>query len=194
MSLLSYIIPQRVYETSTRYNKKIEVREINGKNVLLVNGIEQTGSYSEKLWRTGLQGMHPKDVLVFGVGGGTVFRKFPESRITGVDLDGEILHIAKKYFGLHNTTLIKRDARLFDTNKKYDLVIVDLYIGNDVPEFVTTKDFLLKCKRFLRNGGQMVINYFSEKDQEKKAAEIALYFKKVHVKAVLRNMFIYVVK
>lgn len=194
MSLLSFIIPQPIYRTSSPYNKKIEVREINGRRVLLVNGIQQTGSYTEKLWRVGLRGVHPKNVLVLGVGGGTVFRKFPEAQITGVDIDGKIIEIAKKYFGLRHATLIEKDARSFDTDKKYDLVIVDLFIGNDVPEFASTKFFLLQCERFLIEGGRMVMNYYSQCDQEEKAAKITSFFKKAEAKPVLRNIFIYVIK
>lgn len=188
MKLFSY------YQTSSRYNKKIVVRTLLGKSELLVNGIQQTGGYTEKLWKIGLRGIHAKNVLVFGVGGGLVFKHFPQSEITAVDIDGAIIKIATEYFGVRNVTLIERDARVFDTDKKFDLVIVDLYIGNDVPEFATTKNFLLRCERFLKEGGRMIINYYCAYDQGKKAAKIVSFFEKAKAKQVLRNIFIYVVK
>jgi len=197
MSFLSYFIPQLVYHSSSHYNKKIEVREINGRNVLLVNGIQQTGGYTEKLWKEGMRNIHGKKILVFGVGGGTVFSNFPDAQITAVDIDPEIIRIGKKYFGLgklSNLTLIQQDARMFISRKKYDLIIVDLYIGNDVPAFVSQKPFLKKCMSFLLPGGQMVINYFSQKDQETKAHALRQIIIGATVKPVLRNIFVYVVK
>lgn len=194
MKFLSYILPQTIYQSLSPYNKKIEVREINGRNVLLVNGIEQTGGYTDKLWKIGLRGIHPKKVLVLGVGGGTVFRMFPESKITGVDIDTEILHIAKKYFGLLSATLIHKDARVFDTDKKFDLVIVDLYIGNDVPGFVTQKPFLTGILGMVAPSGRMVLNYYNKDKQEQKAEKIVSMFRNAIAKSVLRNIFIYVLK
>lgn len=194
MRILSYIFPQTIYQSTSHYNKTIEVKEINGRNVLLVNGIEQTGRYTEKLWTMGLRGIYPKNILVFGVGGGTVFKHFPKSQITAVDIDNKIIQIAIEYFGIRNVTLIESDARLFDTDKKFDLVIVDLYIGNDVPNFVTQKPFLARIFQMVAPGGQMVLNYYNQNKQEQTAAKIVSMFHKAIAKPVLRNIFVYVVK
>lgn len=197
MSLLSYLIPRKLLESSSVYNKKIEVREINGRNILLVNGIQQTGPYTEKLWKKGLKNMHAKRILVFGIGGGAVLRHFPDSHITAVDIDPEIIRIAKKYFGLgrqKNVIIVQSDARLFRTIKKFDLVIVDLYTGNDVPNFVSQKEFLHRILGFVSPGGQLIINYFSQTNQARNAANIVSLLPGATAKPVLRNMFIFVVK
>lgn len=211
MKFLSYFVPRTIYKSSSRYNKTIEVREINGRNVLFVNGIQQTGAYTHELWQTGLVpylsqlSVTPKSILILGVGGGGLFHIlrniYPGSMLTGVDIDGEIIRICRAYFEVKEdpkTKFVKADAREFVEDKrnigKFDLVIVDLYIGNDVPEFVTQKQFLLKLMSFLEAGRLMVINYYSESDAEKKAAKIASYFRKAKVKPVLRNIFVYVVR
>jgi spermidine synthase len=214
MSLLSYFFPQRIYSSTSLYNKKIEVIQNSGVDELLVNGIVQTGRYTSKLWQKGLQpifaaSLPVSDILVLGVGGGTVFplfaKKFPNSEMTGVDIDEEVIAVGNKYFGfsdIPHLKLVTQDARTFVKNpmraKKYDVVVVDLYTGNDVPSFVTKKPFLTDVGRVLKPGGRMVINYFDAKNQASRAQivfdNLALAYVQVERKSVLRNIFFYVVK
>lgn len=180
-------------------------------NSLLVNGIEQTGPYTQKLWKLGLRpifkdpSFQPANILVFGVGGGTVFkmfqRSFPNARMVGVDVDREIIRIGKTYFGLDKLprlTLVAKDARDYSANQKYDLVIIDLYIGNDVPRFVTQEPFLSKVRRLLGPDGRMIMNYFSEKNQGKESttllARLSRIFSNAQRRPTLRNIFFYVIK
>ncbi len=209
MRLLSYFFLRSVYQSSSLYNKNIEVRKIHKRYELLVNGIQQTGVYTEKLWKKGVQlwsashSFIPKDILVFGVGGGTLFHIFhklyPQSHVTGVDIDEEIIRIGKKYFGLeslNNVSLICQDARLFANNKKnigyFDLVVLDIYIGNNVPEFVTTRKFLVAINELLRKNGSLVINYFSFHDQREKSNSLKVIlsdiFHHVYMVRVLNNV------
>ena len=180
-------------------------------NSLLVNGIEQTGPYTEKLWRIGLKfiledrSFQPRNILVFGVGGGTVFgafaKAYPKACMTGVDVDPEIIRIGKTYFGLDklpHLMLVTEDARDYSEHQKYDLVIVDLYIGNDVPGFVTENPFLSKVRRLLPPGGRMIMNYFRQRNQDQHAQKLfkrlsAIYTKTEH-RSVLRNIFFSVIK
>lgn len=201
---ISYFRPQLIYQATSSYNRNIEVRMISGRLTLLVNGIQQTGNYTEKLWETGLgevKIINPKNILIFGVGGGGLFHhlhhRFPQANLTGVDVDVEIIRIAKTYFGLdklNNLTLIQQDARTFRSDKRYDLVIIDLYIGNGVPDFVSQRPFLDHVYSMLKKRGMLVMNYFHQKNQKEKARHIANFFPDARVKPVLRNMFIYVIK
>jgi spermidine synthase len=214
MKWLSYFFPRRIFSSTSSYNKKIEVIQNNGTYELLVNGIVQTGRYTQKLWQKGLQSLFAKNlsvtnILVLGVGGGTVFhlfaKKFPNSEMTGVDIDEVVVDIGKKYFGLSgipHLKLVTQDAQTFVKNpmraKKYDLVIVDLYTGNDVPSFVTKKPFLADIGRVVKPGGRIVINYFDAKNQASRAQivfdHLALAYVQVERKSVLRNIFFYVLK
>lgn len=82
----------------------------------------------------------PLQILVLGVGGGTVLRQamqlFPVGKIVGVDLDKVHLQIAKDWFGLghdRRIQLVHADAKqwLADArSNQFDLVIDDLF-GHD---------------------------------------------------------------
>ena len=186
MGLISFIAPQILKRSSSRYNKNIEVVEEFGQKALLVNGIQETGPYVNSLFRNGLRYLSSwhkgniKSIAIFGVGGGGALfqleRMYPNASITAVDYDAEIIRLGKKYFHFDrftNTTFVIVDARKFVSDPKnfhaFDLVIIDLYIGNDVPEFVTSETFLNNTKKIVAPQGAVMMNYFSYKNQQKES-------------------------
>jgi spermidine synthase len=214
MNWVSFLFPQKVTRSHSRYNKTIEVIERFGKKELYVNGIQQSGPYTIRLWKTGLKELidHPpaevKTVLVLGIGGGTLFgvlrNIFPAARITGVDIDGEIIRLYRKYFQNElDVRLLCTDAQVFVKNQirkkqSFDLIIIDLYIGNDVPEFVTQRAFLTSVKNILSPAGLVIFNYFCFKNQTR-ASELLLdklsgIYQSVIRKNILRNIFFYCLK
>jgi spermidine synthase len=198
--------------SGSRFNKKIEVIKTFGTTQLLVDGIVQTGVYTHKLFENGLRKLIPwhhgalGKILVFGIGGGGIFRQlhemYPATDITGVDVDSEIVRISKKYFQFPGDKihLIVSDAKKFAEsypirNGLFDLVIIDIYIGNDVPEFVTSVGFLKSLKRLLRNNGSVMLNYFSFQNQPEKSAHlekvIRILYSDVVTEHNQRNVFYY---
>lgn len=80
---------------------------------------------------------NPKSVLMLGVAGGTALRTLrhllPDVELTGVDLDRELIDIARKEMRLsdHGTEIHIADAYQWLRNQhgKYDVVIDDLYLA-----------------------------------------------------------------
>ncbi len=147
-----------------------------------------------------------KKILVFGIGGGDIFKQllhaFPGAQVTGVDIDPEIVRISKKYFffGKDKVQFTVSDAKKFpDTYLRrdglFDLVVVDIYIGNDVPDFVTSVQFLTSVKRLIRHHGSVMFNYFSSSDQARKSEKLRLKIRKIYPDVVMesnqRNIFYY---
>lgn len=203
MRLLSFFTPQTLERSSSRYNKKIEVVEEFGQKVLLVNGIQETGPYVNSLFQNGLRYLttwhkgNVKNIVLFGVGGGGILfqleRLYPEVLITAIDYDAEVIELGKKYFHfdrLINTKFVIADARKFVTNPKYskafDLVIIDLYVGNDVPEFATSEIFLNNTKKILAPRGAVMMNYFSFKNQQKKSKLLLDKLSKIYQSVISR--------
>ena len=203
MGLSSFIFSQVLERSSSQYNKNIEVIEEFGQRVLRVNGIQETGPYVNSLFRSGLRyfsSWHKKNIksiALFGVGGGGILfqleRLFPGALITAIDYDSEVIELGKKYFNfdrLIHTTFVIADARKFVTNPKnghaFDLVVIDLYVGNDVPEFVTSKIFLNNIKKILAPRGAVVMNYFSFKNQQKMSKLLLDKLSKIYQSVVSR--------
>src|SRR3990167_5585346 len=203
MSLVSYIIPQVVARFSTKYNPDIRVVEESGKLKLLVNGSRQSGVYIEWLWKKAFSvfglGRYTS-ILILGVGGGTVIhllhKRYPDAYITAVDIDPTMIDIGVKYFGLGgvpNLTLVTADAKNFKITRAYDLVVVDLFIGRHIPDFVSSVAFLKRLE-----GSTVIINYLRELEYKEKSQKLQTLLEKIFpvVKnyQIARNSFYFVVK
>lgn len=165
-----------VYRYNSPVSGEIEVRDQMGKYVLLVEKVPQSGGIVTDIWKKGVKalpelGKRP-NVLLLGLGGGTVVhilkKRWPDAHITGVELDPNILTVARTYFGLDqvtNLTTVTGDAQTIIMKDKdkvtkvnYDLIIVDLYLGEDWPDFVFEEAFLVKLKSLLEKKGVLVAN------------------------------------
>lgn len=195
MNILSYLIPQKIAEFSTKYNNDIRVNDEYGAKKLLVNGSVQSGRYIRKLWQGAfkqfgiVEERNWKKILVLGVGGGTVIEllhgQFPIAAVTAVDIDPVIINIAKKYFltgDISYIDFIAADAKEYvkKNARKYDCVVIDLFVGNTVPEFVKSISFIKECKKCLSNNGILCMNYLQDREYGKKSEELD---------KMLRNIF-----
>ncbi|MCG8632943.1 MAG: fused MFS/spermidine synthase, partial [Desulfobacterales bacterium] len=112
----------------------------------------------------------PQRILIVGLGGGiipSVFAKyFPDLQIDVVELDGEIVHVAKKFFNYNpsaRTNIIVADGRVYVRRAKhegiqYDLIVLDAFNGSYIPSHLTTRDFLQEVFLLLKDGGCVVSN------------------------------------
>lgn len=186
-SILSYIVPQKIAEFSTKYNRYIRVNDEYGERKLLVNGSVQSGRYIRSLWKGAFRAFgisnkkQWKNILVLGVGGGTVIKllhdQFPYARITAVDIDPVIIDIAKKYFLTGDKSYIH--FAVFDAEKyiqqstsKFDCIIIDICVGNAIPGFVKSTAFISRCKQHLASQGALCINYFRDREYKEKSNEV----------------------
>jgi spermidine synthase len=112
----------------------------------------------------------PKDALFVGLGAGAMPRYFnryyPDTSVDVVEIDPDILEVAKKYFYFKETPTCKvyiSDGRIFIKRSKkiYDMIFLDAYQNDYIPFHLTTKEFLQEVKRRLRKGGVVVSNITS---------------------------------
>ena len=190
MSFLAFLFPRTVLRTSSHNNQDIRIIGGLGGPRLFVNGSWQSGPYIRKLWSRALRRFtfdsfqNVSKILVLGVGGGTVIelltKRFPYAVITAVDIDPTMIEIAKKYFGIDkhtNVRLERDDANRFVAHsaKKgpmYDLIVVDLFIGPKIPDFVSSTPFLKNLYAIVKPGGHLVINYLRELEYQRKSDEL----------------------
>lgn len=147
-----------------------------GNHTLYVNGIQQSGTYDnqvfDKAFSTFGLNIYPfKNVLVLGVGGGYVISKIkqlqPSSHVDAVDIDMYMIAIALIFFGLTafpDINYYAEDAfeyvkKAAKQKKVFNFILVDLYIGDEVPDFVEGIDFLVLLQKLLSSRGHILINY-----------------------------------
>jgi spermidine synthase len=106
----------------------------------------------------------PGDLLLIGLGGGSVAKAFArhEWRVDSVEIDQAVTELAYRDFGLEasDTTVFHMDGRryLTTTDRRYDLIIVDAFGSSSIPfHLVTREAFALLASR-LAPGGAVAIN------------------------------------
>jgi len=174
-------------------NGKIEVREDwRKRKSITVGGLTQSGPAVEKVWKAGLTVVSKQlavisDCLILGLGAGSVVKlisqKNPGAKITGIEIDPLVVDLGRKYFGLENIKNLKiqiGDAisvighNSLTINHKpsainhFDLILVDLYVGDRFPRQAESPSFLNKIKKLLTTDGVVIFNrlYYGEKKSE----------------------------
>ena len=111
----------------------------------------------------------PASILMLGVAGGTALRTLhhllPDASLTGIDLDGELIALARKEMQLGETgaEIIIADAYAWmkGNTRKFDVIIDDLYLAGEDDVFRAEQcdgDWLSLTQRSLAPGGILAIN------------------------------------
>lgn len=192
-------------ERKSKFNGNVRVVKTFGTGTYIqANGLTQSGGIVESIWRSTLRKiLNSKflihNSLILGLGGGTVanlIRRFwPESKITGVEIDPLMIELGKKYLDLDKQGVLIVDSDAFDffynsnpsgptdtSNQKFDLIIVDLYLGDKFPKKFETKNYIQLVRINLASGGVAVFNRLSYGNKKRKADAFEQTLKTVFTK------------
>lgn len=173
--LVSFIVPVRWKNYSSALNGKLEVNLLNGKKVLDTAVSNYSYGSLQRILRRALKEIDfqkkskaSDSILLLGLGGGSVIATIREefhSRafITAVEFDAQIIEIAMNDFGLNRfeqLRVVHDDAYryLSNTTETFDYIIVDLFIGNRIPEAFTTLEFAALLHHRLSPEGTLLWN------------------------------------
>lgn len=180
VKLLSYLLPLKIAEYNSIYNGTIFIKEFFGKRYVEVGGLMQSGKIPYKIFSKGFKKLHLfekqnsiKKILVLGLGGGTVIHllqeKFPQAFITAIDIDPVMVDAGEKFLGLLESSQLKIIiGDVFNkktlSREQYDLIIVDLFKGYEVPGQIGSAEFLYRLKSSLTKNGSVIFNrlYFQK--------------------------------
>ncbi|WKL44145.1 spermidine synthase [Flavobacterium sp. ZE23DGlu08] len=172
--ILSYLIPIKIYETKSSLSKSIEVTWANGELVLDSENANYSYGSLQRILRLGLKNIGYEKIvpmnhiLVLGVAGGSVIKTLVDEikykgKITGVEIDPEIINIANTYFKLNkvkNLEIVIDDAFEFvlKTKTKYDLIIIDIFQDTTMPNFLFETFFINRICSLLKSRGFILFN------------------------------------
>lgn len=184
-----------IYEGESIYNY-LQVKETESATIFSTNvafGVQSeiqknavlTGAYFDYFLFAPLyqDKKEQQKILILGYGTGTMDRLFsyyyPQSKMTGVEIDQEIIELGKTFFQVdgEKTELHIVDGRTFlsGTDEKYDLIIVDAYQDVNIPFHMATKEFFDLTKEKLAVGGVLAINVNMHDEREHQLLEALLY-------------------
>ena len=130
-------------------------------------------SYTRMMMATLLLREDPASILIVGLGGGTLpmayQELFPAAHIDVVEIDPAVVRVAEKFFRFKagpNTRVHTQDARVFGRRmlrqgKRYDMILLDAYNGEYIPEHLMTAEYLAETRSLLTDGGVLSANTFA---------------------------------
>jgi spermidine synthase len=167
-----------VYEKETLYSH-LDVSDSGNIRTLYLNGLPHSAMYKDdpnELVFTYTKYFHlgfafnddVKNVLFVGGGGFSGPKNFletyPDVRIDVVEIDPDVIDVAKKYFSLDSDNsrirIFNGDARSFlsSTDQRYDLIVLDAFSKSYVPFHLMTVEYFEILDERLAQDGVIVSN------------------------------------
>ncbi len=188
----SYLWGVKLLSYKSKLNGELELWLINNHKVL--NSAHANQSFDsmhrifQKVFReTAIQNREIKNVLLLGLGCGSIptilFEELKMNcKITAIDYDEMMLQIAKEHFNIqrfNNLDIIIDDALKYvdECSSTFDLIIVDLFYDDQVPDRFLDSRFIQKAASILNLNGLLIFNMITQtKLQKEKFNELHKYF------------------
>ena len=182
---LSYIIEIPIESTGSEYNAELNVQLVKGRYQLSTHNAiysfaDKYDNFLQTFRRLNMPDSkddRPIDVLLLGFGLGSIpymleniFDK--KYSYTAVEIDEEVLYLASKYVVdelKSDIRMVTADAHAFMemNDQKYDIICMDIFESDIVPEIFQTEAFLHMLQDSLGNDSLLIYNrlYQSKADQ-----------------------------
>jgi spermidine synthase len=182
-NIVSFLYPLMIEARNGKVTPYLEVMQSKGKYVLN----SENANYSfdglhlifDKLFqKIDINKFEFKNVLILGMGAGSIISLLRNKYnincpITAIEKDEVVIELAKKYFNIdkyESLTIKKTDAfdYVLTTDVKYDLIISDLFVDNDVPKIFASRAYLKNLKRISSECSCIMYNKMTESAIHKK--------------------------
>jgi len=146
-----------------------------------------------------------QEALIVGLAGGTIANQlinyYPQIKVDGVEIDPKVIEIAQEYFALNpQVNIFNQDGRIYLTqsDKKYDLIVIDAYSQQMyIPFHLATKEFFKLVSQHLNENGVVAMNVNAASPDSKLLRSITnalnLVFKNVAIIPDQSNSYNYLV-
>ncbi len=121
-----------------------------------------------------------REALLIGLAGGTVARQmleaFPQLHIDGVEIDGAVVEVGREYLDNDDPRITPyvMDGRVFlqNTDKVYDVLVMDAYRQPYIPFHLTTVEFWTLVRDHMSEDGVIAINSASVRGSSRRLAQM----------------------
>jgi spermidine synthase len=124
------------------------------------------------------------NALYVGLGGGSApkraWRDFPDVQVQAVELDPEVVEVARRWFALPQDPRLAvevEDGRTYlqRNERRWDVIVLDAYYSDALPFHLTTQEFLELVRDRLAPGGVVVANVIGAVEGENSKLFRAFY-------------------
>lgn len=194
---LSYLFEVHIESTSSEISGELYVVMRRGRfQLCTANAVysfeDLYVNFSRAFDKVKLDRTAPMNVLVLGIGMGSIpivmeSMDFEDCYFTAIEIDPVIIALLNEY-GLPK---IDSPIEVYETDavtyaavsrEKFDLITIDLFINDIIPEAARSSDFLTHIKNRLAPEGLVMMNHLAltQEDQEKGRAFFKDIFKSVY--------------
>lgn len=181
---LSYFKDVHIESLESHYNESLQVLLCKGRYQLCTpNAIysyaDKYDNFRDSFKRLNLT--HVDNVLILGFGMGSIpymlEKKFLKNyTYTGVEIDESVIYLASKYVLdelKSEIEIVEADAWSYicQSSTKFDLICVDIFVDDKIPEVFLTQEFLLNVKDNLSHQGILMFNHLGLHERDIKAAD-----------------------
>lgn len=201
LRLVSHFVPIITNKIHSSYSGTLEITITNGRKYLNTAKVNYSYGTLQRVLeftvrKVDLSGV--KDILILGLGGGSIIKSLREvfnyqHGIVAVEIDPVIIEVAKNEFGIvadERTEILLADAYDYIAlaTRQFDLIIVDLFIEDEVPVKFFSTEFWKHIAAKVRRNGSVIFNSMSESESAMAVIKTVLgsgfsveMFKKVEV-------------
>ena len=173
---LSYFTEIHIESVTSDYNKELEVLLNNGRYQLCTpNAVysyaDKYSNFGDSFLQLNLDTPVIRNVLLLGFGLGSIpymlEKKFAKKySYTGVEIDEAVIYLASKYVLddlVSDIELVQADAYAFvcQNQTKYDLICIDIFIDDKIPDIFLSTDFLSTAAANLSETGFIMFNHLA---------------------------------
>lgn len=173
LRLLSWIWPISVYSVKGGSGTRLKVVAWRGKYLMDTARVNYSFGSLHAVMQGSIEamvarGVRTDRVLMLGYGGGSaaeiIHQQYGrDAEIVGVEIDAAVLSLAKQYFYTQGVRLLQEDAidyvqKAAKQSWKYDLVICDLFLDEQVAAGVTSESFVEGLFHIVEQCGGVIVN------------------------------------
>jgi spermidine synthase len=194
--LLSHVYEFPVEQVESKYSTILNVSLYQGRYLLSTRNAvysfeEKYDSFSEAFKKLNIEKRNIQKVLLLGFGLGSIPQILHQQynvncHYTAIEIDPVVIYLAKRYaYKPEHSKIDIFCADAYDFVKaeqdKYDLICVDVFIDDTVPENAESEVFLYNLKRILKDNGLLI---YSHLNNDKIQQTTNNMFKREHFKKV----------
>jgi len=187
---LSYFFPL-TQKVQSKVNGIVEITWSNGRKVLDSAHTNYSYGSLQRILKFGLDKIDIQqlnNVLLLGLGGGSVIKTLQDDfnftrKITAIEIDPVLIELAANEFDVkpgEQLEILNRDAAEFVsvTTNIFDLIIVDLFIDNHVPEAFYAVGFWNNITRITSASGYVIFNAAVTQPSHNLLSNLLIFLKK----------------
>lgn len=205
VKLGSFLFPQIIKKGNTPKGQYYEVSLENGRKVLNTQNANYSFGSLHDVMQKGIKHLlktnfNFEKTLMLGLGAGSAVQILNKNiqhpfTIDCIEYDQGIIDIAKQDFEIadhKNLNIICGDAQNISTlvaGQKYDLIIDDVFIDDNIPSFCFQPDYIQKCAQCLNEKGIYLRNMMFESAEKLSQfeSELSKHFNTIEILKVKKH-------